>query len=47
MVRNIDKFTKFKTDFIQADPRACTACWKCVRACRSKVIGKVGNKKIN
>ncbi|MDR0746427.1 MAG: 4Fe-4S dicluster domain-containing protein [Helicobacteraceae bacterium] len=31
---------KIRTDHIWANPRNCTACWRCIRACPKRVIGK-------
>jgi uncharacterized Fe-S center protein len=29
------------TEFVTLDSHACQACWDCVEACSSKVLGKV------
>jgi|WetSurMetagenome_2_1015567.scaffolds.fasta_scaffold54052_2 NAD-dependent dihydropyrimidine dehydrogenase PreA subunit len=30
-----------RTPFVQLDTRKCKACWKCIKDCTNKVIGKV------
>jgi Fe-S-cluster-containing hydrogenase component 2 len=30
-----------KTNFIEFDSSKCEACWKCIPACQSGVIGKI------
>ncbi|MDR3251872.1 MAG: ferredoxin family protein [Tannerella sp.] len=39
---NKERLNKIRTPYIWANPRKCTACWKCIDSCPKQVIGKVG-----
>jgi 2-oxoglutarate ferredoxin oxidoreductase subunit delta len=41
MQPRFSKRTHVGSEFIQLDTRRCKACWKCLSACPSNVIGKV------
>ncbi|MCL1865456.1 MAG: 4Fe-4S dicluster domain-containing protein [Spirochaetes bacterium] len=41
-MRNFQKhLSKISTPYILAYTRRCKACWQCINACPSQVIGKV------
>ena len=41
MAKRMEKLNKIRTAHIWANPRRCTACWKCVDACPKQVINKI------
>jgi 2-oxoglutarate ferredoxin oxidoreductase subunit delta len=42
MNRIKEKMNRIRTPYIWANPRKCSACWKCVETCPKQVIGRVG-----